>query len=102
MPQSAAVPYFFTRYVKQAGALQLLTAVPWHAYARGHDVHRLTRAPFFEMWVKTEHWPVHPRSILDGIIIIEVSSVVKGVIAIAFQKVYVCRSCRRACKALPA
>ena len=77
MPQSAAVPYFFTRYVKQAGALQLLTAVPWHAYARGHDVHRLTRAPFFEMWVKTEHWPVHPRSILDGFIIEENDAAVK-------------------------
>ena len=78
MPQSAAVPYFFTRYVKQAGALQLLAAVPWHACARGHDVHSLTRAPFFEMWVKTEHWPEHPRSILDALIIRKTARIVKS------------------------
>lgn len=29
MPQSAVTPRFFTRYVKQAGALSLGSAVPW-------------------------------------------------------------------------
>ena len=78
MPQSAAVLYFFTRYVKQAGALQQFSAVPWHAYARGHDVRCLTRAPLNEMWVKTEHWPVHPRSILDVCIIRIIGQIVKA------------------------
>ena len=30
------------------------------------------------MWVKTEHWPVHPRSILDGFIIAVFSLIVKS------------------------
>jgi hypothetical protein len=29
-PQSAAAPHFFTRYVKQAGALPPTSAFPWH------------------------------------------------------------------------
>ena len=56
MPQDAAVPYFFTRYVKQAGALSTASAVPWRPYERGHDIRRRTRAPFYEMWVKTGPW----------------------------------------------
>ena len=40
MPQDAAVPCFFTRYVKQAGALQLTFRRPLACLAaRGHDVH---------------------------------------------------------------
>lgn len=31
MPQNAAAPYFFTRYVKQAGTLLHTSAFPWHA-----------------------------------------------------------------------
>ena len=31
MPQDAAALYFFTRYVKQAGAQRKLSAVPWRA-----------------------------------------------------------------------
>ncbi len=38
MSQSAATPYFFTRYVKQAGVLRRISAVPWHAEAWGHDI----------------------------------------------------------------
>ena len=45
-------PRFFTRYVKQAGALPAVSAVPWRQ-GRGHDITALwTRAPFFEMWGK--------------------------------------------------
>ena len=45
-------PRFFTRYVKQAGALPAASAVPWRVI-RGHDITALwTRAPFFEMWGK--------------------------------------------------
>lgn len=39
MPQDAAALYFFTRYVKQAGAQRKASAVPWRAEARGHDIH---------------------------------------------------------------
>ena len=42
MSQSAAAPYFFTRYVKQAGVPPQVSAVPWHAaWARGHDIRPL-------------------------------------------------------------
>ena len=47
---------FFTRYVKQAGALSTTFAVPWRSQERGHDIRRQTRAPFYEMWVKTGPW----------------------------------------------
>ena len=53
MPQSADALRFFTRYVKQAGALQHISAVPWRQ-RRGHDIHLPTRAPFCEMWGKAE------------------------------------------------
>ena len=40
MPQDAAARYFFTRYVKQAGALQLTFRRPLACLTvRGHDVH---------------------------------------------------------------
>jgi len=40
MPQDAAARCFFTRYVKQAGALQLTCRRPLaRLAARGHDVH---------------------------------------------------------------
>lgn len=63
MPQSAVAPYFFTRYVKQAGTLLHPSAVPWHVKTRGHGIECSTRVPFSEMWVKIEDWPTlqeHP------------------------------------------
>jgi len=55
-PQDAAVLYFFTRYVKQAGARRKLSAVPWRAKHGGMTSGLLAQVPFKEMWVKTENW----------------------------------------------
>jgi len=38
MSRNAAVLYFFTRYVKQAGARRKPSAVPWRGKPRGHDI----------------------------------------------------------------
>ena len=56
MPQSAAALYFFTRYVKQAGAQRKLSAVPWRAWHGGMTSDFLAWVPFNEMWVKIENW----------------------------------------------
>ena len=64
-PQDAAVPHLFTRYVKQAGALRRFFAFPWHALRQGGlTADRTTRAPFYEMWVKTENWRTPQELIL--------------------------------------
>ncbi len=55
MPQDAAVLYFFTRYVKQAGAQRKLSAVPWRAEHGGMTSGNLAWVPFNEMWVKIEN-----------------------------------------------
>ena len=56
MSQDAAVLYFFTRYVKQAGARRKLSAVPWRAEHGGMTSGFLAQVPIYEMWVKTENW----------------------------------------------
>jgi len=43
---------FFTRYVKQAGALPSESAVPWRKNTGAWHITPWTRAPFFEMWGK--------------------------------------------------
>ena len=56
MPRNAAALYFFTRYVKQAGARRKLSAVPWRAGHGGMTSGNLAQVPFNEMWVKIENW----------------------------------------------
>jgi len=56
VPQNAAALYFFTRYVKQAGARRKLSAVPWRAKHGGMTSGFLAQVPFNEMWVKIENW----------------------------------------------
>ena len=56
MPRNAAALYFFTRYVKQAGARRKLSAVPWRAGHGGMTSGFLAQVPFNEMWVKIENW----------------------------------------------
>ena len=56
MPRSAAALYFFTRYVKQAGAQRKLSAVPWRAEHGGMTSDSLAWVPLNEMWVKIENW----------------------------------------------
>ncbi len=56
MPRNAAALYFFTRYVKQAGARRKLSAVPWRAEHGGMTSGHLAQVPFNEMWVKIENW----------------------------------------------
>ena len=56
MPQDAAALYFFTRYVKQAGAQRKASAVPWRAEHGGMTSISLAWVPFNEMWVKIENW----------------------------------------------
>lgn len=62
MPQSADARRFFTRYVKQVGALPPDSAVPWRQ-RRGRDISGIGRGLHFVKCGEKRRAVVHPRSI---------------------------------------